>query len=147
MNVRPETHGSGHPCLVGNEGELQSVSIAVDPRLLEQLLEALAELPFPVNPQIYHEASVVRLFLDGRRDTEPATIVEFPAYAARLAEIRAAAAARGFDPTSVWAKNMLEQIHCEFEAGPAPPGAAYAKLLRYRQWLAGRDRTGSGYAH
>ena len=141
MNVWPETHGSGHPSLVGSEGELESVSIAVDPRLLEQLLEALAGLPFPVNPRIYHDASVVRLFQDGRRDTEPATIVEFPAYAARLAEIRDAVSARGFDPASVWAKNMLEQIHCESEAGPAPPGAPYSKLLRYRQWLAGRDHT------
>jgi hypothetical protein len=136
MNVWPEIHGSGHPSLVGNEGELESVSIAVDPRLLEQLLDALAGLPFPVNPQIYHDASV----------SEPATIVEFPAYAARVAEIRDAVAARGFDPASVWAKNMLEQIHCEFEAGPAPPGAPYSKLLRYRQWLAGQHPTRGDYA-
>ena len=146
MNVWPETHSSGHPSLVGNEGELESVSIAVDPRLLEQLLDALAGLPFPVNPQIYHDAPVVRPLLDGSRDTEPATIVEFPAYAARLAEIRDAVAARGFDPASVWAKNMLEQIHCEFEAGPAPPGAPYSKLLRYRQWLAGQHPTRGDYA-
>ena len=99
MNVGPETHGSGHPALVGSEGELESVSIAVDPRFLEQLLEALAALPFPVNPQIYHG------------DTQPATIVEFPAYAARLPEILDAVASAGFDPSSVWARNMLEQIH------------------------------------
>jgi len=99
VNVRPETsHGGGHPALVGSEGELDSVSIAVDVRLLEQLLEALAGLPFPVNPQIHHN------------DTRHATTVEFPAYASRLAEIRRAVAGRGFDPASVSARSMLEQI-------------------------------------
>ena len=98
MNVRPETRVDGHPSLVGSGGELESVSIVVDPRLLERLLEALAGLPFPVNPQIHHgEAKLV-------------TTVEFPAYASQLAEIRGAVAAQGFDPSSVSAKSMLEQI-------------------------------------
>jgi len=132
MRVWPETQPGGRPSLVGSEGELVSVSIAVEPRLLEQLLESLAELPFPVNPQIYHDACVARVFPDGRRETEPAALVEFPAYAARLAGIRGALEARGFDPGSVWAKNMLEQIHSECESTPAPPGAPYSVLLRYR---------------
>ena len=132
MNVWPETRPGGGPSLVGSEGELVSISIAVEPRLLEQLLESLAELPFPVNAQIYHDALVARVYPDGRRETEPATIVEFPAYAARLADIRGALATKGFNPESAWAKNMLEQIHSECESGPAPPGAPYALLLRYR---------------
>jgi len=135
MNVWPDTLPGGGPSLVGSEGELVSVSIAVEPRLLEQLLESLAELPFPVNPQIYHDASVARLYADGRRELEPATIVEFPAYAARVAQIRGALAASGFDPESAWAKNMLEQIHSECESGPAPSGAPYSEVLRYRHLM------------
>ena len=40
--------------LSGSEGELVSVSISVDPRDLEGLLEALAHISFPINPQIFH---------------------------------------------------------------------------------------------
>ena len=43
--------------LCGREGVLVSVSIHVDPRHLESLLEALAHLQFPINPQIYHDAA------------------------------------------------------------------------------------------
>jgi hypothetical protein len=84
------------PSLVGTEGELVSVSIAVEPQLLERLLESLAALPFPINPQIRH--------------ADPATQVEFPAYAGRLAEIQGALNDWGFDPASACARNMLEQI-------------------------------------
>ena len=96
MSIWSEALPSGSPVLTGAEGELVSVSIAVDPRLLEDLLETLAELPFPVNPQIHH--------------LEPATVVEFPAYAGRLSEIRSLLERRGLGRASVWAKNMLEQI-------------------------------------
>ncbi|MFB3775976.1 MAG: hypothetical protein ACE141_00160 [Bryobacteraceae bacterium] len=136
MNVWPEPRPGGSLALVGSEGELVSVSIAVEPRLLEPLLDSLSELSFPVNPQIYHEAQVVRVYPDGRRETEPATMVEFPAYAAHLAGIRGTLARRGFDPESVWAHSMLEQIHAEFESAPAPQGAAFAQVLRYRRLLA-----------
>jgi hypothetical protein len=95
MTVWPEEHHGGAPALAGSEGELVSVSIAIEPRLLEGLLDALAELPFPVNPRISHH---------------PATIVEFPAYAGRLAEIRSLLARRGLAPESVGTRNMLEQI-------------------------------------
>ncbi len=132
MNVWPETRPGGSPLLVGREGELVSVSIAVEPKRLEQLLETLADLPFPVNPQIYHDGWQVLMYPDGRRETEPVTIVEFPAYAARLAEIRGALAAGAFDPDSAWADNLLAQINSECESRPAPPGASYSKLLRYR---------------
>ena len=134
VNVWPEILPNGHPALVGSDGELVSVSIAVEPRLLERLLESLACSAFPLNPQIFHDASVVRIYPDGQRDAEPATIVEFPAYSAWLAAIRESLAAEGFDPASVWANNMLEQIHSEYEAGPAPPGAPYSQVLRYRRW-------------
>ncbi len=81
--------------LSGSEGELVSVSITVDPRDLEGLLEALAHVDFPINPQIYHGA---------------ATIVEFPAYAGRLPQVRAALAGSGIDAAAIRVAGMLEQI-------------------------------------
>jgi hypothetical protein len=61
------------PGLFGLEGELVSLRISVDPKHLEDLLEALALLDFPVNPQLYHRPGQV--------------IVEFPAYSTRVAEV------------------------------------------------------------
>ncbi len=55
--------------LSGSEGELILIRVAVEPRLLEDLLETLAELPFPINPQINHQLN------HGQ-----GTTVEFPAY-------------------------------------------------------------------
>jgi hypothetical protein len=80
--------------LCGSEGELVSVSISVDPRHLETLLEALAKLDFPINPQIYHS---------GR------TVVEFPAYAKRLPQVEGAAGE--VSGVSIHVKGMLEEIH------------------------------------
>ena len=135
VNVWPEILPDGRHALVGSEGELVSVSVAVENRLLERLLESLARSAFPLNPQIFHDASVVRLYPDGRRDAEPATIVEFPAYSAWLPAIRDSLATDGFDPASAWANNMLEQIHSECDSGPAPPGAPYSGVLRYRRLM------------
>lgn len=61
------------PSLRTAEGELVCVRLAVEPRLLEELLEALAAASFPINPQIHHG--------------NPETFVEFPAYAGRLDEV------------------------------------------------------------
>jgi hypothetical protein len=66
--------------LAGGRGELLSVSIAADPRDLEDVLDRLAQSPYPIDPQICHDADV-----DGRK----ATLIEFPAYAGWLDEIRA----------------------------------------------------------
>lgn len=55
--------------LSGSEGELILVRLTVEPRLLEDLLETLAELPFHINPQINHQIA------HGQ-----GTTVEFPAY-------------------------------------------------------------------
>jgi len=62
------------PGLFGLEGELVSLRISVDPKHLEDLLESLALLDFPVNPQLYHRPGQVT--------------VEFPAYSTRVAEVR-----------------------------------------------------------
>ena len=80
--------------LCGSEGELVSVSISVDPRDLEALLEALAHVDFPLNPQI----------LQGP------TRVEFPAYAGGLGQVRDAIAAAGFDAGALRVRGMLEEI-------------------------------------
>ena len=87
--------------LCGSEGELVAVSISVSPRDLEALLEGLARVDFPINPQIYHAAG----------DTSGAgTIVEFPAYAGGLAQVRAALAGAGFNPEAIRVRGMLDEI-------------------------------------
>jgi len=87
--------------LCGSEGELVSVSISVDPRELEALLEALAHVDFPVNPQIYH----------GEGSSPGAcTTVEFPAYMGGLAQVQQAVNAAGQDETAIRVRGMLEEI-------------------------------------
>jgi hypothetical protein len=83
--------------LLGTEGALVSASISVEPPRLEALLDALAHLDFPINPQIYHDAG-------------PVTQVEFPAYERRLPEIRGMLETYGFPGASVAATAMLESI-------------------------------------
>jgi hypothetical protein len=112
MSVWPHTLPAS-PSLSGREGALVSVSIDVDPRRLESLLEALAQTSFPINPQIYHDAAVVYLDADGREETQTATLVEFPAYEGRLDEVRNALDSHGFEPASVLATSMLDEIHRE----------------------------------
>jgi hypothetical protein len=73
--------------LFGREGELISLTIATEPRLLEDLLEALAGLDFPVNPQLYH------------RPTE--VLVEFPAYSRQVEQVRNALDREGFSSAGV----------------------------------------------
>ncbi len=122
--------------LSGSDGALASLSIDVDPRFLESLLEALARLSFPVNPQIYHEAEMVYRYADGHEETEAATLVEFPAYAGQLKEVREALAAFGFDPSSVYVTWMLAEIHAEPTVEAAPPGAPYVERYRRKFRLA-----------
>ena len=83
--------------LTGLDGELVLLRIAVEARSLEDLLEALAEAPFPLNPQIYHH---------------PQTIVEFPAYSSRVPQIAQILTLRGFDPHQMRVLNLLESIAC-----------------------------------
>ena len=73
--------------LRGAQGELVLVRIAVEARQLEEVLEAVAELPFPVNPEIYHQGV--------------GSIVEFPAYSDRVDDVHAAFLARGLSCASI----------------------------------------------
>ncbi|MGO9256725.1 MAG: hypothetical protein ACLQU1_10545 [Bryobacteraceae bacterium] len=120
------------PPLSTGEGALVSVSINVEPRNLESLLEALAQLDFPINPQIYHDAALVYLYPNGREETQAATLVEFPAYQERLPQVRAALAAFGFDPSIVYVAGMMDSIHAERPLEPAPPGAPYQSRYRVK---------------
>jgi hypothetical protein len=117
--------------LLGREGQLVCISIDVDPRCLESLLEALARVDFPINPQIYHEAEMVYVFADGREEKEPRTLVEFPAYEGRVEEVRHALDEYGFDRRSAYVTSMLEEIHSTSTPEVAPPGAGYT--ARYRR--------------
>jgi hypothetical protein len=132
MSVWPVTLPAG-PWLGGSEGALVSISISVNPRFLESLLEALAQAPFPVNPQIYHDAAMVYCYADGREEAEDTTLVEFPAYAARVDELRGVLEAYGFDPASVHATAMLEEIQGGRVSEPAPAGAAYVSRYRIKR--------------
>ena len=118
-----------NPALSGSEGTLVSVSISVDPRHLESLLESLAQINFPINPQIYHDAAVVYVFADHHQETEVVTLVEFLAYLGQLQDVRCALRAFGFDPANLQITGMLDDIHAEHSTAPAPPGAAY--ISRY----------------
>jgi hypothetical protein len=70
MTASPPAEG----VLLGREGELIFLSIATEPKLLEDLLEVLAGLDFPVNPQLYHGQTEVT--------------VEFPAYSGQVERVR-----------------------------------------------------------
>ncbi len=83
--------------LFGREGELISLSIATEPKLLEDLLEALAVLDFPVNPQLYHRPTEVR--------------VEFPAYSNQVEQVRDALVRQGFDGDGIQVTRPLVRGH------------------------------------
>ena len=94
MSVRPVAVASA-PFLTGVDGELISVRISTDPRALEDLLECLSSLSFPINPELFHGVP---------------TVVEFPAWESKLFEVRSALRAYGFDPASLQFRDMLQAI-------------------------------------
>ena len=96
MSVRPDD--SSLPlALFGLEGELVSLRISVEPKLLEDLLEALSSLDFPVNPQLYHRHAQVT--------------VDFPAYSAQVDHVRDALRQGGFDPDCLAVSTVLALAH------------------------------------
>jgi hypothetical protein len=129
-----------NPSLNGSEGALISVSVNVAPRLLEDLLEALARLQFPINPQIYHDAAVRYVYADGREEMEPTTVVDFPAYVSRLPEIRRIFQTCGFSLDDLHVTSMLNEMHAEPAPEPAPAGAPYTTrtLIKHAHAAAGR---------
>ena len=122
---------SPNASLSTSEGALVSVSIHADPRDLESLLEALARIEFPINPQIYHDAEVVTVHPDGREEIEAAAVVEFPAYLGRLDEVHRALEAYGFGRDAVHVTSMLDELRAKdpFSLGRAQPTTE--RVMRY----------------
>jgi hypothetical protein len=67
--------------------DLLLISVTVSPRDVENVLDSLAGLPFPINADLKYE--------------EWKTTVEFPAYRSSLEEVKAMLAAKGFDDAQV----------------------------------------------
>ena len=95
MSFRLEGN-SGAAALHGQEGDLIFVRVKVDPRLLEELLEALAGADFPINPEIRH--------------AHQETTVEFPAYDTQIAEIQRLVQSAGIQEAGLEIANMLRAI-------------------------------------
>jgi hypothetical protein len=123
------------PSLEGADGELVSVRITIEPRLLEKLLDMLARLDFPINPQLYHDAAMIYPAADGANVVQPATMVEFPAWAGRLPLVRDALRRFGFDEACIGVKSMLDDIRSNDDPDPAPPGAPYKMIVRSKHSL------------
>lgn len=141
MSVWPSLVDSRH-ALAGSEGTLNSIVVHVEPRYLEALLDALAQLSFPINPQIYHDASVEYVYANGRREVEPTTLVEFPAYDNRLQGVREALASYGLPADALHVTDMLEGLHSDILQEPAPAGAEYVSRVfrRHAEALTARAR-------
>jgi hypothetical protein len=119
--------------LCGRDGALVCVSISVDPRHLESLLEGLSQISFPINPQIYHDAALVYRFADEHEETETTTLVEFPAYEGQLPEVEQGLIAFGFDPSCLHVSGMLEEIQSAQPIEPAPEGSRYLGTYRVKR--------------
>jgi len=94
MKFRPEADETA--ALRGLTGNLVLVRARVDSRLLEDLLETLADADFPINPQIRHGF--------------PETTVEFPAYDNQIEEIRSLILHAGLRRVELQTANMLYAI-------------------------------------
>jgi len=119
-------------CLATSDGALVSISISVDPKGLEALLEALAGLDFPLNPGIFHDAAVVTRFSDGHEERTPTTLVEFPAYSERLADVRRAVAACGLGDDSIVVTGMLEELRSDSDTFALPADSSARSRYRVR---------------
>ncbi|MBM3787004.1 MAG: hypothetical protein FJW30_21820 [Acidobacteria bacterium] len=75
------------------EGELVLVRVRIESRQLEDVLESLAELPFPVNPDLSHSGIQ--------------SLIEFPAFAARIDAVRKTLESFGAELTT---QSMLAAI-------------------------------------
>lgn len=100
MSWQPATPLTLH----GRDGDLVFVSVRVNSRLLEELLDALACLDFPINPEIRHG--------------HPHTLVEFPAYEGNIEAVQSVLRNAGLDGAK------LELWH--WTAGLSPAATAKA---------------------
>jgi hypothetical protein len=121
--------------LSSSEGDLVSIAICVEPRRLETLLETLARVGFPINPQICHEAVIAFPRADEREETAVTTLVEFPAYLGRLEEVYRALESEGFERDAVQSTSMLEELRSGNSS--APHGSGPRWVVRSRKPLPG----------
>ena len=85
------------PALIHNaNGELLAAEISTSPRLLEELLEALASAAFPINPEIRHAPS------------GGTTTVSFPMYESQLPGLQDILATSGFAPSLLTVRELYE---------------------------------------
>ncbi len=118
--------------LSSTEGTLVSIAIRVEPRHLESLLEVLARLEFPINPQIYHDAEIIFLHPDGYDEPVATTLVEFPAYHRRVDDVYRALDRGGFDRDSVLVTSMLDELGSAPLSESTGPKRGWAVRSRYR---------------
>lgn len=84
--------------LAGRDGELVLIRIAVEARLLEQLLEALAAAtPYHINPELFP-------------NTPQGSLVEFPAYESWVEPIGEALRKAGLAPARFETARMTAQL-------------------------------------
>ena len=112
---------------------LVSVSDSCGAALLESLLEALAQVSFPINPQIYHDAALVYATPTAARRRCRSRWWNFPAYEDRLDEVSRAVQAYGFPPDCIHTVGMLDDIQSDQQKEPAPEGAPYVSRYRVKR--------------
>jgi hypothetical protein len=117
--------------LATSEGALVSISIHIHPRYLEVLLEALARIEFPINPQIYHDAEIVTIHQDGAEEIEATTLVEFPAYLGRLEEVHLGLRAYGFSSDAVHVTSMLDELRAKGPVVLEPVQPGSQRIVRH----------------
>jgi hypothetical protein len=101
MRVSGKKDSVGASLFSPEHGELLVVRYAVEPRLLEEALEALAHAPFPINPELRHPAG------NGETAASWRTVIEFPAYAGQLDALRRTLQAYGLDGRAFTASPLL----------------------------------------
>ena len=80
-----------------NSGELLAAEIQISPKLLEEILEALASAPFPINPELDHSSGTL-------------SRVRFPLYESQLETLRGILAASGFGPSLLEVHSMAAEV-------------------------------------
>ena len=91
-NYLPPTHS-----LAGREGELILLRITVEPRLLELLLETLAETSYHINPQLFPNSA-------------EGSVVEFPAYESWCEPIAEGLRKAGLSGVRLETSRMITQL-------------------------------------
>lgn len=78
-------------------GELLAALIEISPKLLEEILEALAEAPFPINPELDHSTGGI-------------SRVRFPLYESQREDLNQTLIANGFSPELVQFRSVGAQL-------------------------------------